>query len=174
VNYDRSGTFGVSCACTPLAYSAASASTSATNKFGLAPGAPIPYNRLLQIPTPNPNVQIEIENARFRMWHNEKHLMSEMTDLYERSKERLADPPANPRPITVEAYQHLRPLDTSLLDLRGPLAKNGPGLVVVELFSGIMAATEALQDSAGLCLRERGQDARICRRVSESAVCDST
>jgi site-specific DNA-cytosine methylase len=31
-----------------------------------------------------------------------------------------------------------------MLDLRGPLAKNGLGLVVVELFFGIMAATEAL------------------------------
>jgi hypothetical protein len=139
VDYDCSGASGVSCACTSLAYSAASTSTGATNPPRLAPGAPISYNRLLQIPTPNLNVQIEIENARFRMWHYEKHLMPEMADLYERSKERLADPPPNPRPIRI-----LWPLDTSMLDLRGPLVKNGRGLVVVELFSGIMAATEAL------------------------------
>jgi site-specific DNA-cytosine methylase len=31
-----------------------------------------------------------------------------------------------------------------MIDLRGPLSKKGPGLVVLELFSGIMATTEAL------------------------------
>jgi hypothetical protein len=31
-----------------------------------------------------------------------------------------------------------------MIDLRGPMSKKGPGLVVLELFSGIMATTEAL------------------------------
>jgi hypothetical protein len=67
-----------------------------------------------------------------------------MTGLYELSKSKLEAAPPPPRPISVKAYQHLRPLDTSMIDLRGPLSKTGPGLVVLELFSGIMATTEAL------------------------------
>jgi hypothetical protein len=78
------------------------------------------------------------------MHHFEGKLVKDMTELYELSKSKLeaASPP--PRPLSVKAYQHLRPLDTSMIDLRGPLSKKGPGLVVLELFSGIMATTEAL------------------------------
>ena len=145
---------GASRAYRPLAYSATGPSgssgpgprSSAPPLAGpsLTPGTPLPFSRLHQIPTPKLDAQYEVENARFRMWHYEKNLIPELTDLYDRSVRRLADPPPAPRPISVEAFQHLRPLDTSMIDLRGPLAKNGPGLVVLELFSGIMAATEAL------------------------------
>jgi hypothetical protein len=78
------------------------------------------------------------------MHHFEEKLFKEMTGLYELSKSKLAAAPPPPRPVSVKAYQHLRPLDTSMIDLHGPLSKTGPGLVVLELFSGIMATTEAL------------------------------
>jgi hypothetical protein len=98
--------------------------------------------RLLQIPTPKN--AFDVDNARFRMHHFEGKLVKEMTKLYELSKSKLEAAPPPPRPVSVKAYQHLRPLDTSMIDLRGPLSKKGPGLVVLELFSGIMATTEAL------------------------------
>jgi hypothetical protein len=98
--------------------------------------------RLLQIPTPKN--AFDVDNARFRMLHFEGKLVKEMTELYELSKSKLEAAPPPPRPVSEKAYQHLRPLDTSMIDLRGPLSKKGPGLVVLELFSGIMATTEAL------------------------------
>jgi hypothetical protein len=98
--------------------------------------------RLLQIPTPKNS--FDVDNAGFRMHHFEEKLFKEMTGLYELSKSKLAAAPPPSRPVFVKAYQHLRPLDTSMIDLRGPLSKTGPGLVVLELFSGIMATTEAL------------------------------
>jgi hypothetical protein len=97
---------------------------------------------LLQIPTPKN--AFDVDNARFRMHHFEGKLVKEMTELYELSKSKLEAAPPLPRPVSVKAYQHLRPLDTSMIDLRGPLSKKGPDLVVLELFSGIMATTEAL------------------------------
>jgi hypothetical protein len=98
--------------------------------------------RLLQIPTPKN--AFDVDNVRFRMHHFVGELVKEMTELYERSKSKLeaAQPP--PWPLSVRAYQHLRPLDTSMIDLRGPLSKKGASLVVLELFSGIMATDEAL------------------------------
>jgi hypothetical protein len=97
--------------------------------------------RLLQILTPKN--AFDVDNARIRMHHFEEKLFSEMTGLYELSKSKLEAAPPPPRPVSVKAYQHLRPLDTSMIDLRGPLSKTGPGLVILELFSGIMATTEA-------------------------------
>jgi hypothetical protein len=98
--------------------------------------------QLLQIPTPKN--AFDVDNARFRMHHFEGKLVEEMTELYELSKSKLEAVPPPTWPLSVKAYQHLRPLDTSMIDLRGPLSKKGPGLVVLELFSGIMATTEAL------------------------------
>jgi hypothetical protein len=98
--------------------------------------------RLLSIPTPKNS--FDVDNARFRMHHFEEKLFREMTGLYELSKSKLEAAPPPPRPVSVKAYQHLCPLDTSMIDLRGPLSKTGPGLVVLELFSGIMATIAAL------------------------------
>jgi hypothetical protein len=98
--------------------------------------------RLLQIPT-SQNA-IDVDNARFCMHHFEEKLFKEATGLYDLSKSKLEAAPPPPRPVSVKTYQHLRTLDTSMIDLRGPLSKKGPGLVVLELFFGIMATTEAL------------------------------
>jgi hypothetical protein len=78
------------------------------------------------------------------MHHFEEKLFKEMIGLYELSKSKLKASPPPPRPVSVTAYQHLRPLDTNMIDLRKPLSKKGPGLVVLELFSGIMATIKVL------------------------------
>jgi hypothetical protein len=113
-----------------------------TARLSVAFGASTESARLLQIPTPQN--AFDVDNARFRMHHFEEKLFQEMTGLYKLTKSKLEAAPPPPRHISVKAYQHLRPLDTSMVDLRGPLSKTGPGLVVLELFSSIMATTEAL------------------------------
>ncbi|GAQ93422.1 hypothetical protein KFL_015140010, partial [Klebsormidium nitens] len=56
----------------------------------------------------------------------------------------LATPDRPPPVIRDPEYRHLRPLATVLVDKKEALATPDPGMVVVELFSGLMATTEAL------------------------------
>ena len=72
------------------------------------------------------------------------NLMTVTTDIFDRSVRALATPAAPPRPIRNPAFQHIRPLDQSLIDKRAVLGIEGSGLVVIELFGGLMATTEAL------------------------------
>jgi hypothetical protein len=48
------------------------------------------------------------------------------------------------QPRAADPYGHLRPLDARLVDIFSMPATQEEGLVVVKLFSGISAATEAL------------------------------
>jgi hypothetical protein len=125
VDLPTSGRPGAKSACLSVAFSASTESA-----------------QLLQILTPKN--AFDVDNARFRMHHFEEKLVKEMTELYELSKSKLEAVPPPTGPLSVKAYQHLRPLDTSMIDFCGPLSKKGPGLAVLELFSGIMATTEAL------------------------------
>jgi hypothetical protein len=70
--------------------------------------------------------------------------LQEVTALFDRSVRVLA-PPAEPMlPIAHPAYLHIRPLDVGMVEKRTPMSDTSTGMVVVELFSGNMATTEAL------------------------------
>ena len=100
-----------------------------------------------------PISRLEAETARRRLDQYNTELMTVTTDIFDRSVRALAMPAAPPRPIRNPAFQHIRPLDQSLIDKRAVLDVAGPGLVVIELFSGLMATTEALVRS-GLKVRK--------------------
>jgi hypothetical protein len=70
--------------------------------------------------------------------------LQEVTDLFDRSVGALATAAEPMLPITYSAYLHIRPLDLRMVDMRTPLSDTNTGIVVVELFSGLMATTEAL------------------------------
>jgi hypothetical protein len=60
-----------------------------------------------------------------------------------RSKQALTvSVPSQPR--AADPYGHLKPLDTRLIDIFSMPAAQEEGLVIVKLFSGISATTEAL------------------------------
>jgi hypothetical protein len=48
------------------------------------------------------------------------------------------------QPIAHPAYLHIRPLDVGMVDKRTPRSDTSTGMVVVALFLGLMATTEAL------------------------------
>ncbi|GAQ93235.1 hypothetical protein KFL_013780020, partial [Klebsormidium nitens] len=100
-----------------------------------------------------PISHLEAQTARRRLDQYNTELMTATTDIFDRSVRALAMPAAPPRPIRNPAFQCLRPLDQSLIDRRAVLDVSGPGLVVIELFSGLMATTEALVRS-GLKVRK--------------------
>ncbi|GAQ80425.1 hypothetical protein KFL_000540020 [Klebsormidium nitens] len=100
-----------------------------------------------------PISRLEAETARRPLDQYNTELMTVTTDIFDRSVRALAMPAAPPRPIRNPAFQHIRPLDQSLIDKRAVLDVAGPGLVVIELFTGVMATTEALVRS-GLKVRK--------------------
>jgi hypothetical protein len=85
-----------------------------------------------------------VDAARYQINQHNTRLMEATTELFDRSVRALTMHAAPPRPIQSRMYRHLQPLDQGFMDKRTQLAVDGPGLVVVELFSGIMATTEAL------------------------------
>jgi hypothetical protein len=70
--------------------------------------------------------------------------VQDVTDLFDRSVRALATPAEPMLPIAHPAYMHIRPLDVGMVDKRTPLSDTSTGMVVVELFPGRMATTEAL------------------------------
>jgi hypothetical protein len=71
------------------------------------------------------------------------HITAELTSLMYRSKQALTvSEPAQPR--AADPYGHLKPLNAHLVDIFIMPAAQEAGPVVVELFLGISATTEAL------------------------------
>ena len=91
-----------------------------------------------------PKSRLEAEDTRRHLDQYNTQLMTVTTEIFDRSVRALAMPAAPPRPIKDPTYQFLRPLNQNLIDKRAVLDMGGPGLVVIELFSGLMATTEAL------------------------------
>ena len=85
-----------------------------------------------------------IADARCKLGNFQRRALPEMTEIFDRSIRSLATPDRPPPVIRDPEYRHLRPLATVLVDKKEALATPGPGMVVVELFSGLMATTEAL------------------------------
>jgi hypothetical protein len=71
-------------------------------------------------------------------------LLQEVTALLDRSVHVLATPAKSMLSIAHSAYLHIRPLDVDMVDKRTPMSNTSTGMVVVELFPGLMATTEAL------------------------------
>jgi hypothetical protein len=71
-------------------------------------------------------------------------------------------------PIAHPAYLHIRPLDVGMVDKRTPMSDTSTGMVVVELFPGLTATTEAL-------LRQgvRIQKVYACERDARSRLIDA-
>jgi hypothetical protein len=70
--------------------------------------------------------------------------LQEVTALSDRSVRGLATPAEPMLPIAHPAYLHIRPLDVGMVDKRTLMSDTSTGMVVVELFPGLMATTEAL------------------------------
>jgi hypothetical protein len=71
-------------------------------------------------------------------------LLQEVTALSDRGVRALATPAEPMLPIAHAAYLHIRPLDVGMVDKRTLMSDTSIDMVVVELFSGHMATTEAL------------------------------
>jgi hypothetical protein len=99
----------------------------------------------IQLPLPlgSPRNAFATTSTQFRLSAHRSQLTPELTLLMYRSKQALAvNVPEQPR--AVDPYGHLRPLDARLVDIFSMPAAQEEGMVVVELFSGISATTEAL------------------------------
>jgi hypothetical protein len=70
--------------------------------------------------------------------------LQEVTVLFDRSVRVLATQAEPMLPIAHPAYLHIRPLDVGMVDKRTLMSDTSTGMVVVELFPGLMATTEAL------------------------------
>jgi hypothetical protein len=70
--------------------------------------------------------------------------LQEAIDLFDRSIRVLAMQAEPMLPNAHPAYLHIRPLDVGMVDKRTPMTDTSTGMVVVELFSGLMATTKAL------------------------------
>jgi hypothetical protein len=97
----------------------------------------------LPLPLDNPRNGFATTSTQFRLRAHCSQLTPELTSLMYRSKQALTvSVPEHPR--AADPYGHLRPLDARLVDIFSMPAAPKKGLVVVELFSGISATTEAL------------------------------
>jgi hypothetical protein len=97
----------------------------------------------LPLPLSSPRNGFATTSTQFRLRAYRSQLISEFTSLMNRSKQALTIS----EPVQLKAsdpYGHLRPLDARLVDIFSMPAAQEEGLVVVELFSGISATTEAL------------------------------
>jgi hypothetical protein len=94
--------------------------------------------------------------------------LQEVTALSDRSVRVLATPAEPMLPIAHPAYLHIRPLDVGMVDKRTPMSDTSTGMVVVELFPGLMATTEAL-------LRQgvRIQEVYACKGDATSRLIDA-
>jgi hypothetical protein len=97
----------------------------------------------LPLPLDSPRNEFATTSTRFRLRAHRSQLTSELTSLMYRSKQALTDSePAQPR--AADLYGHLKPLNGHLVDVFSMPAAQKEGLVVVDLFLGISATTEAL------------------------------
>jgi hypothetical protein len=97
----------------------------------------------LPLPLDSPRNGFATTSIQFRLRAHRSQLTPELTSLMYRSKQALTvSMPEQPR--AVDPYGHLKPLDARLVDIFSMPAAQEEGLVVVELFSGISATTEAL------------------------------
>jgi hypothetical protein len=97
----------------------------------------------LPLPLDSPRNGFATTSTQFRLRAHHSQLTPELTNLMYRSKQALTvSEPVQPR--AADPYGHLRPLDARLVDIFSMPAAQEEGLVVVELFSGISATTEAL------------------------------
>jgi hypothetical protein len=82
-------------------------------------------------------------STQFRLRAHRSQLTPKLTSLMYRSKQALTvSESAQPR--AADPYGHLKPLNAHLVDIFSMPAAQEEGLVVVKLFSGISATTEAL------------------------------
>jgi hypothetical protein len=82
-------------------------------------------------------------STQFRLRAHRSQLTPELTALMYRSKQALmVSVPV--LLVAADPYGHLRPLDARVVDIFSIPAAQAEGLVIVELFSGISATTEAL------------------------------
>jgi hypothetical protein len=70
--------------------------------------------------------------------------LQEVTALFDRSVWAPATPVEPMLPIAHPAYLHICPLDVGMVDKRTPMSDTSTDMVVVELFPGLMATSEAL------------------------------
>jgi hypothetical protein len=94
--------------------------------------------------------------------------LQEVAALFDRSVRVLATPAEPMLSIAHPAYLHIRPLDVGMVDKRTPMTDTSTGMVVVQLFPGLMATTEAL-------LRQgvRIQKVYACERDATSRLIDA-
>jgi hypothetical protein len=96
----------------------------------------------LPLPLDSPQNGFATTSTQFRLRAHRSHLTPELTSLMYKSEQTLTvSEPVQPRAL--EPYGHLRRLDAHLVDIFSMPAAQEEGLVVVELFSGISATTEA-------------------------------
>jgi len=97
----------------------------------------------LPLPLDSPRNGFDTTSTQFRIRAHREQLTPELTSLMYRSKEALTvREPAQSAPE--DPFSHLKPLDARLVDIFSMPAAQDEGIVVVELFSGISATTEAL------------------------------
>jgi hypothetical protein len=96
----------------------------------------------LLLPLNSPRNGFATTSTQFRLHAHRSQLTPELTSLMYRSKQALTvREPAQPR--AADPYGHLKPLNAHLVDIFSMPEAQKEGLVVVELFSGISATTEA-------------------------------
>jgi hypothetical protein len=97
----------------------------------------------LPLPSNSPQNGFATTSTQFRLRAHHSQLTPELTSLMYGSKQALTiSEPVQPR--ASDPYGHLRPLDARLVDIFSMPAAQEEGLVVIELFLGISATTEAL------------------------------
>jgi hypothetical protein len=92
----------------------------------------------------SPSNPQELQEAQRRIADFQGRSLPEITGLFDKSMVALKTPPARVLPVEDPAYQHVRPLDTGLVDKRHVLSAASSGMVVVELCSGLETTTKAL------------------------------
>ena len=120
-------------------------------KFPIDYSSLLPTSRVLQayggivipiMPTPNNAENIYVACARLEA--HRKEMLAEITDNFDRNIRVLAKADPQAPTHTNTAYSHITRLNHMFVDKREAFSTVGPGMVVVELFSGLMATTEAL------------------------------
>jgi hypothetical protein len=97
----------------------------------------------LPLPLDSPCNGFATTSTQFHLRAHRSQLTPELTSLMYRFKQALTvSEPAQPR--AADPYGHLKPLNAHLVDIFSMPAAQEEGLVVVELFLGISATTEAL------------------------------
>jgi hypothetical protein len=97
----------------------------------------------LPLPLDSPCNGFATTSTQFRLRAYCSQLTPKLTSLMYKSKQALTvSEPAQPK--AADPYGHLKPPNAHLVDIFSMPAVQEEGLVVVELFSGINATTEAL------------------------------